>query len=154
MLFITLVNAIAENLNNKEFVQFITPYEYEFIDSLVKNNIGLLNTIFESIQSLESKDGTIYLHDIPSIIHTIIILFRVHLVKNGKCEVSLLGVVKFIIETLVSNEILKFGDNVLYDDVKSQIRTAIQLFQTDAKIKMPKPMLQYIKNMFSYYKKK
>ena len=154
MLFITLVNAIAENLTNKEITAFMTPHDYEFIESLIRDNIGLLNTIFESIQSLESKEGTICLHDIPCIIHTIIILFRVYLVKNNTTNVSLLGIVKFVIETLVSNEILKFGDNVLYDDVKSQIRIAIQLFQTDAKIKMPNSMLHYIKNIFSYYKKK
>ena len=153
MLFITLVNAIADNLNNKDFIQFLDQPDYESVDSLVKNNIALLNTIFESIQLLESKEGIIYLHDIPSIIHNVIILFRVHLIKTNNTKISLIGVVKFLIETLVQNEIVKFGDNVLYDDVKSQIRVALKLFQTDMRIKIPKRIISYIKNVLSYYKK-
>ena len=123
------------------FITLMTPYEYGtikyniWIDSIIR--IQRRNNLFTQYALYHS-----YYH------------YCISIWSGKKWQdqyILIIWIVKYIIETLVSNKILKFGETyVFYDDAKSQIRIAIQLFQTDAKIKMPKPMLLKTKNMFYY----
>jgi hypothetical protein len=120
--------------------------EFEFLSSLVKENVGLLNTIFDAIKLVED-DGKLDLHDLPIIINTIITVIRVFLIKEGIYTVPLLTVVKFLVDTLVANDILSFKNGVDYEQVKRLVRTTLAILNTDVKIKPPKVFLPLFRKL-------
>ena len=143
VLFIQFINAVSTNLTNKEFISFFTKDEINFLNTLIKENVNLLNTIFDSIKQVE-EDGKVNLHDLPHIINIIITIFRVFLLDNKIYNIPLFTIVKFITDTLITDKIITFADNVVVDEIKSVVRTTLQILNTDIKIKPPKSIHRFL----------
>jgi hypothetical protein len=145
--FIQFVNSVAENLTNKDFTQQLTPEEINFLNTLIKDNIQLLNTVYDSIKQFETN-GIINLHDLIHVVHIIITLFRVHLLENKITNVSLFNIVRFIAETLTANSILSFPEGIHYDEVKIVLRTTLQILNINPKIKPVNFIIKFLKSLF------
>lgn len=145
LMFIQLMNAVNQNLVNRDFTQFLNKQEYSFLVSLLSENVGLLSTIFDSIRQIQ-QDDKVTLSDVPQILSVIITVFRVFLLKKKMYDISLYEISKFLIETLIANDILPFKE-AEYEKVKTIISTTLQILNTNVQIKRPK-FLSKLKKMF------
>lgn len=145
LMFIQLMNAVNQNLVNRDFTQFLNKQEYSFLVPLLSENVGLLSTIFDSIRQIQ-QDDKVTLSDVPQILSVIITVFRVFLLKKKMYDISLYEISKFLIETLIANDILPFKE-AEYEKVKTIISTTLQILNTNVQIKRPK-FLSKLKKMF------
>jgi hypothetical protein len=123
------------NLSIPELSSNLTPDDVTYINKLIQaesnisGNFGIISQVKMEFNSIINKN-TISLHDIPQLILNICNILKTNIMENTIQNVSVLNIIKFILDSLFDSYLLPLNDTGI-STMNTLIDSSLQLLETN-----------------------